>query len=146
MAGVEGTATSIRPLTHRRVPEYLAFLTVATWPQWSEVASLVLCLFVSARVLVKCGLCPVSMAVRDHRDATITATSNANILMCRQWWRACLIRGDQTKFYRQLYARPAVPGTIKIPVTQLPLDLDLDEVCQCDETWVGHSITQNLDK
>ena len=21
----------------------------------------------------------------------------------RQWWRACLVHGDQTKFYRQLY-------------------------------------------
>lgn len=35
----------------------------------------------------------------------IKATSSANILMCKQWWKVCWMYGDQEKYYRQLYGR-----------------------------------------
>ena len=28
---------------------------------------------------------------------------SVGLLNCRQWWRLCLVHGDQTKYYRQLY-------------------------------------------
>ena len=30
-------------------------------------------------------------------------SSNANVLMCKQWWKVCWMYGDQQKFYRKLY-------------------------------------------
>ena len=29
--------------------------------------------------------------------------ANGGGLLNRQWWRVCLVHGDQTKYYRQLY-------------------------------------------
>lgn len=33
------------------------------------------------------------------------ASSSANVLMCKQWWKVCWMYGDQEKYYRQLYGR-----------------------------------------
>ena len=31
------------------------------------------------------------------------STGSVGLLNRRQWWRVCLVHGDQTKYYRQLY-------------------------------------------
>ncbi|CAH1975095.1 unnamed protein product [Acanthoscelides obtectus] len=33
------------------------------------------------------------------------ASSSANVLMCKQWWKVCWMYGDQEKYYRQLYGK-----------------------------------------
>lgn len=37
----------------------------------------------------------------------------ANLLACKHWWKVCLMRGDQEKFYRQIYGRAAAQRTAK---------------------------------
>lgn len=39
------------------------------------------------------------------------ASSSANVLMCKQWWKVCWMYGDQEKYYRQLYGKQKVEGT-----------------------------------
>lgn len=38
--------------------------------------------------------------------------NNANVLMCKQWWKVCWMYGDQEKYYRQLYAKRATSTPI----------------------------------
>jgi hypothetical protein len=36
-----------------------------------------------------------------------TTPKTANLLACKQWWKVCFIKGDQEKYYRQIYGRAA---------------------------------------
>lgn len=44
-----------------------------------------------------------------HQPATTSDTTpkTANLLACKQWWKVCFIKGDQEKYYRQIYGRAA---------------------------------------
>ena len=35
--------------------------------------------------------------------SVVPANSGGGGLLNREWWRLCLVHGDQTKYYRQLY-------------------------------------------
>jgi hypothetical protein len=53
--------------------------------------------------------------------------------MCKQWWNLCLVYGDQTKYYRQLYGKRKAITTLHQP------DMPEKEFCQS----CGHIISDN---
>lgn len=46
-------------------------------------------------------------ATQSTNDTRDTTPKTANLLACKQWWKVCFIKGDQEKYYRQIYGRAA---------------------------------------
>ena len=58
----------------------------------------------------------------------------------RQWWRACLVHGDQTKFYRQLYGhkRAAIRTQLQDDnARKVDLASTSEEQCACADNTPG---------
>lgn len=46
-------------------------------------------------------------ALQQQSSTSDTTPKTANLLACKQWWKVCFIKGDQEKYYRQIYGRAA---------------------------------------
>ena len=57
----------------------------------------------------------------------------------RQWWRACLVHGDQTKFYRQLYGhkRAAIRTQLQNDNARKVSASTSEEQCACADNTPG---------
>lgn len=51
------------------------------------------------------GLELQNLPLRRDLEVKSASPNNANLLMCRQWWKVCWIYGDQENYYRQLYGK-----------------------------------------
>lgn len=62
------------------------------------------CVFISENPKML-GLELQNLPMKRDLEVKSASPNNANLLMCRQWWKVCWIYGDQEKYYRQLYGK-----------------------------------------
>ena len=59
------------------------------------------------------GKLPQELASNQNGVPKLALRPDAtNILMCKQWWKACWVHGDQYKHYRQLYSKKTKISTL----------------------------------